>query len=173
MAGHSEPCEALLGLGGNVGDVRAALARALQAMDADPQVTVRAVSRLWRTPAWGRTDQPDFLNAAALIETRLGARDLLFALQALETAGGRVRRERWGPRTLDIDILFFGSSNIDEPGLTVPHPQIGARAFVLAPLQDICGDALPDGRTISRMLAELDTGDLSPLVVAPNWWKAA
>lgn len=99
--------------------------------------TVLACSRLYRTKAWGRTDQPDFCNAAAILETNLAPRELLAALKKLEHELGRVPSERWGPRALDLDILYYDESRIDEPGLQIPHPRLLERAFALVPLAEI------------------------------------
>ena len=108
-------------------------------------------SRLYRTPAWGRTDQPDFINAVVELRTRLAARVLLDYLLEIETRFGRVRREddRWGPRTLDLDLLLFGEEVLDVPGLHVPHPRLHERAFVLVPLAEIAA-TLRDSRAGAR-----------------------
>ena len=130
---------AAVGLGANLGDAAATLRDAVAALARLPASTLLRTSRLYRTPAWGRTDQPDFINAVALVETDLAARDLLDALFSIERSFGRVRidGERWGPRTLDLDLLLFGDALIDEPGLRVPHPHLHERAFVLLPLAEI------------------------------------
>jgi 2-amino-4-hydroxy-6-hydroxymethyldihydropteridine diphosphokinase len=130
---------AAVGLGANLGDATATLHDALAVLARLPGSTLLRASRLYRTPAWGRTDQPDFINAVALVETGLAARDLLDALLAIERGFGRVRLdgERWGPRTLDLDLLLFGDALVDEPGLRVPHPHLHERAFVLLPLAEI------------------------------------
>lgn len=129
-----------LGLGGNVGDVATAMRAALASLGARPDSGIAAVSSLWSTPPWGVTDQPDFLNAVAEIRTRLSPRALLDAVLGIERELKRERRERWGPRTLDIDILLFGDREIAEEGLHLPHPRVGERAFVLIPLAEIAPD---------------------------------
>lgn len=142
-----------LGLGGNVGDVADAMRRALAAFSGAPATEIVAVSSLWSTPPWGVADQPDFLNAVAELRTGLTPRGLLDLALETEKAMKRERRDRWGPRTLDIDILLFGDRDIAEEGLDVPHPRIGERAFVLIPLAEIAPDiaagwpamAPPDG----------------------------
>ncbi len=146
--------QAFVGLGGNVGDVAAAFASAVARMDALPATQLLRVSRHYRTPAWGMAAQPDFLNAVALLETRLPARELLDALLAIERAHGRDRgREtRWGPRTLDLDLLLYGDAVIDEAGLHVPHPHLHERAFVLRPLLDIAPEASIPGHGRAREL---------------------
>jgi 2-amino-4-hydroxy-6-hydroxymethyldihydropteridine diphosphokinase len=133
---------AVVGLGANLGDAEATLRRAIQAIGLLPKTCPLQTSRLYRTPAWGQTEQPDFINAVALLETDLGARKLLDHLLAIEREFGRVRTpgERWGPRTLDLDLLLFGDRIIDEPGLRVPHPHLHVRAFALLPLAEIAPD---------------------------------
>ncbi len=143
--------EATLGLGGNIGDVVESFCRALYALAADPRVSLLAISSVWRTPPWGKLDQPDFLNMAARIETAMTAQELLALCLELERQSGRERRERWGPRTLDIDILTYGSGAIDEPGLQIPHPRIAERAFVLAPLAEIAPDMTIAGTPVAGL----------------------
>jgi 2-amino-4-hydroxy-6-hydroxymethyldihydropteridine diphosphokinase len=126
-----------IGIGSNLGDppanVRAAIAALAQIG------TVVKASRLYRTKPWGRTNQPDFCNAAAIVETALAPRDLLARLKALELALGRAPGERWGPRAIDLDILFYDDVRIDEPALQIPHPRLHERAFALVPLAEIDG----------------------------------
>ena len=137
---------AVLGLGGNIGDSRKLIAAAIDALAANPEITVEAVSALYLTPPWGKIDQPAFLNAAARIETTLSPRALLEAVLDVERQLGRERLERWGPRRIDIDILLFGTVEMDEPGLHIPHPRLTERAFALVPLVDVMPDAVVDGR---------------------------
>jgi len=145
---------AAVGLGANLGDAAGTVGRAIDALGFLSNAPVRA-SRLYRTRAWGRTDQPDFINAVALIETALTARSLLEALLATERAFGRDRAdgERWGPRTLDLDLLLYGDETIDEPGLKVPHPYLQERAFALLPLAEIAPGAYIPGVGLARDLA--------------------
>lgn len=156
---------ALIGLGGNLGAVRERLDAAIAALHALPGVAVVASSRFYRTPPWGHTEQPDFVNAAIAVETSLSARDLLDALLTTERDFGRVRDgERWGPRTLDLDLLAYGDEVIDDDRLTVPHPRIAERAFVLLPLADIAADAmLPGMGRVGDLLAAIDTDGCTPL----------
>lgn len=126
---------AYVGMGANLGDAAATLRRALVALQAIGTVVKR--SGLYRTQPWGKTEQPEFVNAVALLDTPRSARELLADLQSLEIALGRRPRERWGPRELDLDILTFDEATIDEPGLQVPHPRMRERAFVLVPLAEI------------------------------------
>ncbi|WP_156323569.1 2-amino-4-hydroxy-6-hydroxymethyldihydropteridine diphosphokinase [Bosea sp. AAP35] len=144
--------EAALGLGGNLGDPVAAFAHALTRLAQHPAIFAVRPSSVYRTAPWGKLDQPEFLNMAVLVETELPARALLDLCLDLEREGGRERRERWGPRTLDIDILTYGREMIDEPGLQVPHPRIAERAFVLAPLAEIAPGMVIGERTVSTSL---------------------
>jgi 2-amino-4-hydroxy-6-hydroxymethyldihydropteridine diphosphokinase len=163
---------AVLGLGGNVGDVRATMAAALDRLAAIPGIRIAAVSALYSTPPWGKTDQPDFLNAAALLETGLPPRGLLDAVLGVERALGRERQERWGPRTIDIDILLYGEERIDEPGLSLPHARLAERAFALLPLADVLPAARFSGRAVGEWLAEADVGGVAR-VAGPEWREAA
>jgi 2-amino-4-hydroxy-6-hydroxymethyldihydropteridine diphosphokinase len=145
--------EAALAFGGNIGDPVAAFAAALRGLRGHPAVTLARLSAIYRTPPWGKTDQPEFLNMAALVATTLSADELLALCLELERAGGRERRERWGPRTLDIDILTYGEAAIGRPGLQIPHPRIAERAFVLAPLAEILPQHRIGGKSVSDLLA--------------------
>jgi 2-amino-4-hydroxy-6-hydroxymethyldihydropteridine diphosphokinase len=157
--------QAAIGLGGNVGDAAATLREALQALDRLPATRLLRASPLYRTPAWGKTDQPVFVNAAALVETTLGARALLDALLEVERRFGR-RREagpQWGPRVIDLDLLLYGDRAIDEPGLRVPHPHLHERAFALLPLADIAPDMPVPGRgPVRALLSQLDATGCRP-----------
>lgn len=134
----------VIGLGSNLGDPAAQLHEAFAALDTLPDTRVVRTSRLYRSPAWGVTAQPPFLNAAALLETRLPARELLDELLAIEREAGRDRARdsvRWGPRVLDLDVLLYGDRTIDEPGLHIPHPHLHERAFALVPLLEVWPEA--------------------------------
>ncbi|RZA19352.1 MAG: 2-amino-4-hydroxy-6-hydroxymethyldihydropteridine diphosphokinase [Lysobacteraceae bacterium] len=146
---------AAVGLGANLGDTTATLREAVAELARLPRSTLLRASRLYRTPAWGGIEQPDFINAVALVDTDLPARDLLDALLAIERAFGRVRfeGERWGPRTLDLDLLLYGDAVIDEPGLRVPHPHLHERAFALLPLLDAWPEAEIPGIGAARHCA--------------------
>lgn len=158
----SGPVRACIGIGANLGDPVAAVRAAIQALESLPDSRLVAVSRLYRTPAWGRVDQPDYVNAAAVLETALSPRALLDALLAIEQRAGRDRASehasgRWGPRVLDLDLLLYGERVIDEPGLRVPHPYLHARAFALAPLAEIAPDApFPGHGRVGEALREVD-----------------
>lgn len=162
---------AYLSLGGNLGDPAASMGAALRMLDADPATTVAAVSSLYRTPPWGKTDQPDFLNAAAALSTALSARALLELCLEAERRLKRVRAERWGPRLIDIDILMFGDSAVREPGLELPHPRMLERAFVLAPLAEIAPSLVLQGVRAADRLATLDTAGIEPLPSGRDWWQ--
>ena len=155
----SEVQRAFVGLGGNLGDVETTLVEALWAIDGLPQTSIRAQSALYRSKPWGRGDQPDFLNGAVELQTRMTPRVLLEHLLAIEERFGRVRakEDRWGPRTLDLDLLVFGEEVIAEPGLHVPHPRLHERAFVLVPLAEIAPSLHIVGQgKVSDLLARVD-----------------
>jgi len=154
---------ACIGLGANLGDATATVQAALQALDALPHTRLLKASRLYRTPAWGKTDQPAFVNAAAVLETELDARALLDAMLGIERDHGRERLDgqRWGARTLDLDLLLYGDDVIDEPGLHVPHPHLHERAFALVPLVEIAPDlVIPGHGRASDLVAAMVTGDI-------------
>ncbi len=154
--------DALIGLGGNLGDVAATFRAALARLEAGG-VDVIARSSIWKTPPWGKTDQPAFLNACVRVETTLSPHDLLALCLSIETALGRVRTEKWGPRTLDLDLLDVAGVTLATPDLTLPHPFVAERAFVLAPLAEIVPDRRVGGRTVAAMLAAIDTAGLEPI----------
>lgn len=131
---------ALLGMGSNLGDRRAHLTAALEALTG-----VTAVSDVYETEPVGGPAQDPFLNIVVALDTDLGARQLLGVCQRLETAAERVRDVRWGPRSLDVDILWIDGVRVDEPDLQVPHPRMFERRFVLAPLSEVAPDLVPDG----------------------------
>jgi 2-amino-4-hydroxy-6-hydroxymethyldihydropteridine diphosphokinase len=162
------PVMACIGLGGNVGDAQATLVAAARELDRLPGSRLSRLSRLYRTPAWGLREQPDFINAVALVETTLAPDALLDALLRIEREFGRVRAadgsDRWGPRTLDLDILLYGDGVVDQPGLRIPHPRLHERAFALVPLLDALPEALIPGIGPAReALAALETGGIAAL----------
>ena len=157
---------AFVGLGGNLGDAVATLRSAVQALAGLPETRLLRGSSLYRTPAWGLEQQADFINGAAMLETRLEARPLLEALLAVERDFGREREasSRWGPRTLDLDLLLYGDVVIAEPGLQVPHPHLHERAFALVPLLEIAPDILIPGQGRARdALSSLDISAIASL----------
>lgn len=164
---------AFLGLGGNLGDPRAAMGAALRGLDAAPEVQVASVSSLYRTPPWGRTDQPDFLNAAAEVLTGLEPRALLDLCLAAEHDLKRVRGERWGPRVIDLDILLFGERTVREQGLEIPHPRLTERAFVLVPLAELAPGLAVAGKDVGTWLSALGRAGIETMPGGRGWWKAA
>jgi len=157
--------EALLGLGGNLGDVRTTLERAVAALCDGNEVKLVARSSDYRTPPWGVTDQPPFINLAIMVETALTPRTLLDRALAVEAMFGRDRAKerRWGPRILDIDIIAFDALEIEESGLTLPHPHLFERAFVLAPLAEIAPHRKIKGITLAEAFARLDPSGIEKL----------
>ena len=164
MAGeHFLP--AYVGLGSNLDDPAGQLRRAVESLAALPATRLVSMSSFYRSPPMGPAAQPDYLNAVAGLLTTLPAADLLAAMQAIETAQGRCRDgERWGPRTLDLDLLLHGSAQLASPSLTLPHPGLRERAFVLVPLAEIApGLRLPDGALVARLAGAVDTAGLHRL----------
>jgi 2-amino-4-hydroxy-6-hydroxymethyldihydropteridine diphosphokinase len=146
-----------LSLGGNLGDVTSSFILALLRLAKTPGVFLQRASSVYSTPPWGKLDQPPFLNMAATIETSFSPQALLALCLAVEREMGRVRKERWGPRTLDIDILTYGDQSIDTPDLTTPHPHLVERAFVLAPLAEIAPRLVVKGWDVAQWLAQADS----------------
>ncbi|MCS3607887.1 2-amino-4-hydroxy-6-hydroxymethyldihydropteridine diphosphokinase [Erwinia rhapontici] len=151
-----------LALGSNLADPLHQVQSALNALAAIPDTTLVATSSLYRTPPYGPPDQPDFLNAAVALDTRLDAESLLNHTQRIELEQGRVRKaHRWGPRTLDLDIMLFGEQTLNTPRLTVPHYDMHNRAFMLLPLLEIAPElCLPDGTRLAEILATLDSSSI-------------
>lgn len=148
-----------IGLGSNLENPSIQLHQALESMSGNPAIEVTAVSSFYRNPPMGPQDQPDYVNAAARLEVDLEPEPLLDALQAIENEQGRDRNmHRWGPRTLDLDILLFDEQFIESERLTVPHPGIASRPFVLKPLADIDPDiVIPDHGSVEHLLENCDT----------------
>ncbi|KQR07218.1 MULTISPECIES: 2-amino-4-hydroxy-6-hydroxymethyldihydropteridine diphosphokinase [Xanthomonas] len=157
---------AFVGLGANLGPAEASVREAIAALGALPQSALIAASRLYRTPAWGREDQPDFINAVAQLRTELAPLPLLEGLLGIEQSFGRERRagERWGPRTLDLDLLLYADQVIDLPQLQVPHPHLHARGFALLPLAELAPEAIIPGHgTVRHVLQAIDVCGLEPI----------
>ena len=147
--------EALIGLGGNLGDVAATLDEAIRRLRAGgAQVVARSSN--WKTPPWGLIEQPAFVNACVAVTTELTPRELLDLCLATETSLGRRREVKWGPRVIDLDVLDYDGRDVDEPGLRLPHPFLTERAFVLAPLAEIAPDRVVAGATVAEHLAKVD-----------------
>lgn len=163
----SDGQRAWLGLGSNLGDRAALIAEAVRRLDALPGVGVTGRSALYRTPPWGDVDQGEFLNAALAVRTTLSPHALLDAVLAIETALGRVRARRWGPRLIDIDILHYEGARFSDERLTLPHPELMGRAFALAPLAEIAPDLAIGGVTVSAALAGLDGSGIARLSEEP------
>lgn len=156
---------AWLALGGNVGDSRTILDRAVALLCDGVTVRLTARSSDYRTPPWGFKYQPPFINLCIAVETTLGPRELLAHAQAVELALGRDRahEKRWGPRTADIDIIAYGNLAIDELGLTVPHPRLFERAFVLLPLAEIAPDLIIGGQSVREAASAADKAGIERL----------
>jgi 2-amino-4-hydroxy-6-hydroxymethyldihydropteridine diphosphokinase len=160
-----DPVAAYVGIGSNLDDPERQVRRAIEALASIPDTRLVRASRLFRTAPWGRADQPAFVNAAAELATALAPAALLEALLAIERAHGRHRDgTRWGPRTLDLDVLLYGDAVVDEPGLAIPHPHLAERAFVLLPLADLDPALRVPGRgRISELLRNVDAKGVEPL----------
>ena len=145
-----------LSLGSNLGDRETKIREALDLLAGDPDIRVERTSSLYETAPVGMSEQPDFINAVALVETDLPPSELLRRVQRIESALGRDRNQHWGPRIIDLDILLYGDQSVDTAFLTIPHPRMMERAFVMAPLAEIAPDLrLPDGRTPGEVLPHL------------------
>src|SRR6202045_4749643 len=157
--------DVLISLGGNVGDVRATFQKAIPNICGMMQAALLARSSDYATPPWGEEQQARFINACIEIETSLDPHALLFVLHKVERKFGRDRakEQRWGPRTLDLDLIAYDDVSIDKPELTLPHPRLFERAFVLVPLAEIAPDRVIGGRRITEALAELTTEGIEPL----------
>lgn len=169
---------AYIALGSNLAEPLTQLRRAATALTGLPKTQLVAISPAYRSAAVGPGDQPDYLNAAACVETTLAPLALLDALQTIENQQGRERDIRWAARTLDLDILLYGDWDIDEPRLRVPHPRMTERDFVLLPLADVAAAnlMLPDGRDLDTLVNRCPRGelvrtelDLAPIDQGPDW----
>ena len=163
MADSTAAPDAIIALGSNMGDKAGNIARAVSALTAAGDIRLIARSRDYRTAPWGKTDQDWFVNAAISVATGLAPHDLLLRCQEVEKELGRVRAEKWGPRVIDVDILWWRGGKVDEPHLKLPHPHIAERAFVLVPLADIAPDLRLGGGTAGELLARIDASDVTPL----------
>ena len=156
---------ALIALGGNVGDARATFPKAISNILGMAQATLLARSSDYRTPPWGEQAQEPFINACIEVETSLDPHALLFTLHKIEKRFGRDRakEQRWGPRTLDLDLLAYDDAVINQPDLTLPHPRLFERAFVLVPLAEIAPDRIIAGQSVAAVLAQLSTEGIERL----------
>jgi len=149
------------------------LAEALGRLGRVPGVQVVAVSSLYATAPVGREDQPEFLNAVAEVRTSLSPRELLAACLGIEASLGRIRTERWGPRTIDLDLLLHGETQLAEDALTLPHPRMSERAFVLAPLAEIAPGLRLGGTSVADRVAAIDRSGVRRLEPAKFGWPPA
>ncbi|MCV0429344.1 MAG: 2-amino-4-hydroxy-6-hydroxymethyldihydropteridine diphosphokinase [Roseibium sp.] len=150
---ETAPTRCALGLGSNLGDRKANLDGALRRLEQSEGITLVARSSDYETPPWGPVPQDDYLNICTVVDTTLAPHDLLKRCLEIENELGRVRDVRWGPRTIDIDVLIYGSEKIEDDALELPHPRMRDRAFVLIPLAEIWPDApIGDGRTAAEAL---------------------
>jgi 2-amino-4-hydroxy-6-hydroxymethyldihydropteridine diphosphokinase len=161
--------EALLALGGNVGDSRAILDRAVSLLCDGSEVRLTARSSDYSTPPWGVENQAPFVNLCIAVETTLGPHELLARAHQVELTLGRDRahEKRWGPRTADIDIIAYDDLTLDEAGLILPHPRLFERAFVLLPLAEIAGERIIAGRNLHTALTKVDSSGIERLTPLP------
>jgi 2-amino-4-hydroxy-6-hydroxymethyldihydropteridine diphosphokinase len=150
------------GLGSNIGDKPANIRNALKLIEDRGIAELSAVSRIYRTPPWGVLDQGDFANACAIGETTLSPYELLAAVKKIEADMGREPSRRWGPRLIDVDILFLGDHTLDDPELTLPHKELFGRGFVLLPLSEIAPDLVLDGVPVKEALGSVDLEGVKP-----------
>lgn len=163
---------AYLSVGSNLGDRLANLAAGVRHLLAGGGVELAGVSAVYETAPWGKTDQPGFLNAGLAVRTTLRPRDLLARCQAAETALHRERAERWGPRTLDVDIVLYGDEVVLYPDLIVPHPRMGERAFVIVPLLELDPHLeLPGGRTVASLAPDVADQEVHVAVPAAEFLR--
>lgn len=156
--------DAFVALGSNLNDPVEQLKRAVEEIRGLAQSTLEAVSSFYQTPPWGKTDQPDFINAVLKIKTQLSAATLMDLFLGLENKHQRQRKEKWEPRTLDCDLILYGQEVINEERLIVPHPGMKTRAFVLLPLFEIAPDVLlPTGEKIADLLVQCDCTGIQKL----------
>jgi 2-amino-4-hydroxy-6-hydroxymethyldihydropteridine diphosphokinase len=157
--------DVLIALGGNLGDVRATFQKAIANICGMSQAVLKARSSDYATPPWGDQQQPRFINACIEIETSLDPHALLFTLQRIEKKFGRDRahEQHWGPRTLDLDLIAYDDISIQKPDLTLPHPRLFERAFVLVPLAEIAPDRLIAGRSVRAALAQVSSEGIERL----------
>lgn len=164
----ADTARAWLAFGSNLGDSRALVARAIAMLTETPDVRLVARSSDYRTAPWGVTDQPAFINACAVIDTTLDPHALLGRAHAVERALGRdrTRETRWGPRTADIDIIAVEGVTLNAPDLTLPHPRLFERAFVLLPLAEVAGGLVIAGRSVRGGAAQIDAAGIEKLPAA-------
>ncbi|MEX0346499.1 MAG: 2-amino-4-hydroxy-6-hydroxymethyldihydropteridine diphosphokinase [Rhizobiaceae bacterium] len=158
-----------VGLGGNIGDPRRAMASAISTLVRDADIEMIAVSSLYSTPPWGISEQPDFLNAVVELKTTLEPRQLLDKCLEVERSLKRERKERWGPRIIDLDIIAYGRREVRENDLQLPHPRLAERAFVLVPLAEIAPEFVIGGNAVHELLDVVDTEGIERIANADSW----
>lgn len=165
-----------MGLGGNIGNVKENMSEALAILEGNEHIRLDDVSRLYVSPPWGDTDQPDFLNACCVIETNLTADELLDVVKSIEQQLHRRETRRWGPRTIDIDILVFGDHKIRTGDLEIPHPRMTDRAFVMVPLAELAPDLMVGEKTVREWAQRTDREGLTLAKPAgvnkESWFKS-
>ena len=161
---------AYIGLGGNIGDVPATMAAALSALDRDPKIELRAVSPVYLTPPWGIPDQDWYHNACAELSVTVDPAGLLEICLRVEQDLKRVRDKRWGPRTIDLDVLVYAEVKMEQPNLTLPHPRMHERIFVLRPLADLAPALEVNGSKVGDLAAELADPRLEKLALEKDWY---
>lgn len=159
---------AFIGLGSNLDQPESQIQRACRALDDLPNTRLVATSGFWASKPMGPSDQPDYVNAVVEIDTQLSPESLLEHCQAIESAQHRIRSRHWGPRTIDLDILLLGDVTMSTPKLTIPHPGVTKRVFVLAPLHQLAPNALVLGRTVTDWYADINSEDLVLLSVSSH-----
>jgi 2-amino-4-hydroxy-6-hydroxymethyldihydropteridine diphosphokinase len=164
---------AFIGIGSNLGDREFNIRRAIQLMGCNPKINVLALSSLYETEPVGFSDQPDFLNCVVKAETQLPPRELLRSLKEIEGEIGRRPGPRWGPRRIDLDILFYEDLTLDEEELTIPHPKAHERLFVLIPLREIAPDLIHPrlGRSVRQLIDDLDKRDQGVRLYGKLSWE--
>ena len=163
MNDNEQAAAAVVALGSNIGDKVANIKRSIELLTAKGDIRVTARSRDYRTPPWGNTDQDWFANACIAVSTELTPHNLLKRCLEVEIEMGRRRAEKWGPRVIDLDVLVYGDVSLSDDDLTLPHPHITKRAFVLAPLADVAAEWVIEGKPVARWLSEIDTEGIEPI----------
>ncbi len=162
MATADHRFDAVISLGSNMGDKAGNIARAIELLTADGAIILTARSSDYRTPPWGNTEQDWFVNACVTVRTDLSVGDVLRRCQAVEQELKRVREVHWGPRVIDLDVIWYRDESVDEPDLIVPHPRALERAFVLVPLAEIAPDLVIAGKTVSVHLSNIERSGVEP-----------
>ncbi|MFA9475395.1 MAG: 2-amino-4-hydroxy-6-hydroxymethyldihydropteridine diphosphokinase [Filomicrobium sp.] len=163
MNDNDRTSDAFIALGSNIGDKTANINHAITLLTGRDDIRLRARSRDYRTPPWGKTDQDWFVNACIGVATSLSPHELLRRCLETEVEMGRKRAEKWGPRLIDLDVLLHGDAVLSDAELILPHPHITVRAFVLAPLADIAPNILIDGKSVLQWLEQIDKAGVEPI----------